>query len=328
LHDALKTSSPECPKCRSAEFELRVLREDGLAAARCVNCAADYLLLDSKDYWFDVIQKGYPRLTRCSCRNESFRLRIDYSFRADGDIDYIEVHSTCSACGKARRQLDFEVDYSGTAHLFKRPLVPCKNPKILYDLKNLSLLVTLPDMGRIVDHLAREAKCGFVSHVRRGDGWKSIRQGASGTKATISRGGYLFIYASPSRIEVPEEQVSTVEKEDAFWKRAEVIRIGTKTHVCTYRLGRGAPDICYCSDPPTDAGYSEVGLSFDIDFSNEFVRGEASLSKSEPFQQVTAGLIATLKGEFVSWRGPHCFDNPDVNVRVFGDRFRKKPRSR
>src|SRR5262249_41241241 len=139
--DNMKTSSPKCPKCQSDRFELRVLRDEGLASARCVKCSADYLLLDSRDYWFDVIQKGYPRLTRCSCKNESFRLRLDYSIREDGDIDYIEAHSICSACGKTRRQLDFEVDYSGTGHLLKKPLVPCKNPKVLYDLRKLNLLL-------------------------------------------------------------------------------------------------------------------------------------------------------------------------------------------
>ena len=59
-------------------------------------------------------------------------------------------------------------------------------------------------------------------------------------------------------------------------------------------------------------------------FSNEFVVGEKIVSKSESFRAVTAGLIAKLRNEFVSWRGPHCFDNPAVNVGIFGDRFRRR----
>jgi hypothetical protein len=321
----MKTSSPTCPKCQSAEFALRVLRDEAVAAARCVICSADYLLLDSKDYWFDVIQKGYPRLTRCSCKNESFQLRFDYNIRDDGDIDYIDVHSICSACGKARRQLEFEVDYGGTDHLLKKPLVPCKNPKVLYDLKNINLLLTLPDIVRIVDHLAKES-CEFLSDLRRGDTSVPVRQDAAEGKAAIEKSKYLFIYALPKHIEVPEDQVDTNKKENAFWKRSEVIRIGSKSHVCTHQFGDSPPGICYCSDSPTHASYTEIGLSFNIDFSNEFVRGEKIVSKSEAFQKVTASLLAMLASEFVSWRGPHCFDNPDVNVRVFGDRFRKKAR--
>jgi len=320
----MKTSSPTCPKCQRAEFELRVLRDEAVAVARCVKCSADYLLLDSKDYWFDVIQKGYPRLTRCSCKNKSFRLRIDYNVRDDGDIDYIEVHSVCSACGKTRRQLDFEVDYCGTDHLFKKPLVPCKNPKVLYDLKDISLLITLPDMDRIVDHLADQAQCDFLACVRRHDSWVNVPQDAVGAKATIEKGKYLFIYAMPNQVEVPEDQVNTNKKEDAFWKQSELIRIGSKSHICTHQFGDNPPSICYCSDPPTHASYTEIGLSFYINFSNEFVRGEKIISKSEAFRKVTASLLGLLASEFVSWRGPLCFDNPDVNVRVFGDRFRNK----
>jgi hypothetical protein len=103
-----------------------------------------------------------------------------------------------------------------------------------------------------------------------------------------------------------------------------VIRIGSKSHICTYQLGGSPPRICYCSDPPTHASNTEIGLSFDINFSNEFVRGEKIVKKSEAFRRVTACLLAKLQDEFVSWRSPYCFDNPDVNVRVFGDRFKKK----
>jgi hypothetical protein len=323
----MKTSSPKCPRCQSDKFELRVLRDEAVAAARCVNCSTDYLLLDSKDYWFDVIQKGYPRLTRCSCKNESFRIRIDYNLRDDGDIDYIEMHSICSACGKTRRQLDFEVDYCGTDHLLKKPLVPCKNSKVLYDLKDLSLLLTLPDMFRIVDHLA-ERGCEFLSNVWRAGSWVPVRQKAAKAKATIEKSNYLFIYAMPEHFEVPGDQINTIKKEDAFWKRSEVIRIGAKSHVCTHQFGESPPRICYCSDPPTHASYTEIGLSFDMNFSNEFVRGQRVVQKSQMFRKVTVSLLAMLQVEFVSWRAPYCFDNPDVNVRVFGDRFKKKARAK
>ncbi len=325
--DNMKTSSPKCRKCQRDKFELRLLRDEAVASARCLNCSADYLILDSEDYWFDVIQKGYPRLTRCSCKNESFQLRIDYSIRDDGDIDYVEIYSICSGCGKTRRQLDYEVDYCGTDQLLKKPLVPCKNPKVLYDLNNFNLLLTLPDMVRIVDHLAKE-KCEFLATLRRGDTWVPVHQDATEAKATIEQCKYLFIYAMPNHIEVPEEQIHTIKKEDAFWKRSEAIRIGSKSHVCLHKLGQDLPSICYCSHPQTHPNYTEIGLSFDIDFSNEFVRQEKIVSKSEPFRKVTASLHSLLAGEFVSWRGPHCFDNPEVNVRVFGDRFRKKAKAK
>ena len=237
------------------------------------------------------------------------------------------MHSICSACAITRRRLDFEVDYAGTGHLLKKPLVPCKNPKILYDLKNLSLFLTLPDMLRVVDHLA-EHGCTFLSNLRRADSWVLVHQNAAQAKATIENGRYLFIYAMPDQIEVPEDQANTNKKEDAFWKRSELIRIGSKRYVCTYQRRDNLPGVCYSSDPPTDAGYTEIGLSFYIDFSNEFVRGEQIIQKSTVFRKVTASLLTMLQDNFVSWRSSFCFDNPAVNVRIFGDRFRKKLRAK
>src|SRR5262249_17748440 len=143
-------------------------------------------------------------------------------------------------------------------------------------------------------------------------------------KETIERSKYFFIYALPAYVEIPENQINTIKKENAFWKRSEVIRIGSKSHVCTYQSAENSASICYCSNPQTHASYTEIGLSFYIDYSNEYVRGEKIVVKSEGFRKVTASLLAMLQDEFVSWRAPHCFDNPDVNVRVFGDRFRKK----
>jgi hypothetical protein len=318
----MKSSIPKCPKCGGPEFDLRVLREEGLAATRCLKCSANYLLLDSKDYWFDVIQKGYPRLTRCTCKNESFRLRIDYNYRDDGDIDYIQLHTICSKCKKTRRQLDFEVDYSPTAHLIDNPLVRCRNPKILYDLKSLHLLITLGDITRIVNHLAEKANCEFLTRVRRGENWVNIGQRATEVLDTIKKSKYLFIYAMPKRFTVTEDQVGTIKKENAFWKRSEVIRISSQEHVCTYRLGK-SHGICYCSDPPTVPWETEVGLAFYIEFSNEFAHAGKIVPKSEGFRNATDNLLRMLRNEFVCWRGSDCFDDPEVNIQVFGDEFRK-----
>jgi hypothetical protein len=319
----MKSSSPVCPKCKGADFQLRVLRDEGAAAARCTGCSSDYLLLDSKDYWFDLIQQGYPRLVRCSCKSESFRLSIDYRFRDDGDVKHVEVHSICSACAKVRSRFDFEVDYSGTGHLLRKPLVPCKNPKVLYDLKELSLLLTLPDMLGIVDHLGEQG-CRFLFRLRRDDEWVTSVQTAAEAKVTIDQDKYLFVYAAPGDLDYPEATLDSGKKEAALWKRSEVIRISSKSYICA-RLSEGqAAGIYYCSEPPMHGSYTAAGLSFYLKFSNEFIRGERIVRKSAAFQKVTASLIALLRNEFVCWRSSHCFDNPQVNLQVFGDRFTRK----
>ncbi len=319
----MKSSSPACPKCKGTAFQLRVLRDEAVAAVHCAGCSSDYLLLDSKDYWFDVIQKGYPQLVRCSCKSELFRLAIDYQIRDDGDVDHIEVQSICAACTKVRSRLEFEVDYAGTGQLLRRPLVPCKNPKVLYDLKELSLLLTLPDMLRILDHLG-ELGCRFLFRLRRDGKWVPSLQTAAEAKVTIEQERYLFIYAATGDGDYPEDRLNTVKKEAAFWKRSEVIRISSKSYVCTRQSEGQVAGLCYLSDPPGHASYTEAGLAFDISFSNEFIRGEKVVRKGGPFLTATASLMMLLKSDFVSWRAPYCFDNPEVNLRVFGDRFKKE----
>lgn len=296
-----------CPSCGGAEFEIRVLKDEGLAAARCIECNRDYLLLDSEDHWFDVIQNGYPRLSRCTCKATSFRLRCDYFYRPDGDVSSINLWSTCSNCQKVRCQMTVDIDYGDTQNLVIRPLRYCKNPRVLYDLKQISLYVLRSDLARLIHFLAVERKCGFVAWLREQDKWVKHELNAEKVQEVIlSDDGplkaerYLRIYAMPSPIAVPDRDVDTIPKEAAFWKRQEVINISPPTH-----MGWGA----------------EKGLLFYINLSNEYVHEEAVIQKSARFRELTKSLLDWLQVQFVSWRGPLCFDNPAENIRIFGNRF-------
>jgi hypothetical protein len=71
----VKTVHPSCPECQGIQFEIRVKKDEQVATAKCMNCDRHYLMLDSQDYWFDVIQRGYPRVSRCSCRGTMSCLR-------------------------------------------------------------------------------------------------------------------------------------------------------------------------------------------------------------------------------------------------------------
>src|SRR4051812_32331218 len=127
------TADIRCPDCQGEEFELRLLKDEGVGTAKCLRCARDYLILDSADYWFDVIQQGYPRASRCACKSTSFGLRFEYSYRDGGEVRCIVVCSACSRCGKTKRQMHLEIDYGGTENLVRQPLAFCATPRILYD---------------------------------------------------------------------------------------------------------------------------------------------------------------------------------------------------
>jgi hypothetical protein len=301
-----KTTQPACPKCNKDVFELRMLKDEAVAAVRCVACQRHFLLLDSADYWFDVIQQAYPRLTRCSCKGESFRPSFAYEFRDDGDVSHVWISTTCAGCGKEQRRMSIEIDYSPTKQLVAKPLVPCKNPEILYDLHELTLYATPADMVRVTDHLAEQG-CSFVGVVRIDDDWVTKKLTKKEVAALIGKRGempaYLQLYAAPKAVSLTDSAVSTAKKEDAFWKRSEVIRIDSP-----FNMGIG----------------NRAALLYYIHFSNELVDGEAVKSKSGRFRMLTGELVDWLGREFVNWRGKDCFDNEQVHRRLFGNEFRAK----
>jgi hypothetical protein len=278
---------------------VRFLREEGVGAAKCLKCSDDFLMLDSEDYWFDVIQKGYPRISRCSCKSTSFDLRFDYQIRDDGDVECIQVGTICSGCKKFNRRMTVDIDYGGTARLLSHPLVYCKRPKILYELRDLNLYVTKADVARIAEYLGRSLGCTFVSWIRRENKWVKEPAEVERVKDVILNGRYFAVFASLHALTLPEEW--TLREEDSYWKHSEVIRISSPTEV-----GSG----------------TESGLLFYVKYSNEFIDGDHVRKKSSHFLELTDQFITWLSREFISWRGRHCFDNKDEHLRIFGDRFR------
>jgi hypothetical protein len=182
-----------CPSCAGRGFELRVLKDEGLATVQCTKCRRNYLLLDSEDHWFDVIQSGYPRLSRCQCKAFYFGLRCDCRYTESGDVRSIGVWSTCSACDKTRRLMNLEIDYGDTEDLVKRPLRPCNNPKVLYDLQNLTLYVTRDDIARVVGFLGSQHSCAFVCGQRKQGEWTRDSLNGEETKSVTLQGDDLSL---------------------------------------------------------------------------------------------------------------------------------------
>jgi hypothetical protein len=291
--------------CGASAFGLHVLKDEGLACAKCMRCNRDYLLWDTKDYWFDVIQSGYPRPTRCSCKGVSFTLCSDYLFRDDGDVRSIDLRGTCTTFGKEKRLMNADIDYSGTESLFTQPLSYCKNPKILYDLKDLSLYVTRSDMAAVVRHIYSAPGWSAITWLRERGEWVKRTLNEAETAGVILAGdslSYIRIYLLPRALDVPDSAIDTSRKEDSFWKKHELVRISSPTH-----MGLG----------------DNHGLLYYIQFANEYISDDRVIHRSAEFQHATGRLLDWLRTTFVSWRGPQCFDNPSENIRLFGDRFAK-----
>jgi hypothetical protein len=282
---------------------LRLMKDEGVGTARCVNCAKHFLLLDSEDYWFDVIQAGYPRVTSCSCKDTTFKLQLDNRFRDDGDVEWIGVGTICARCGKSQRRMGIEIDYGPTEHLLKTPLTPCENPQLLFDLHELSLYATPADMAGVIDYLAGQG-CSLAGQVRDGRDWTFRQLSSKEASALIAKRGtlpvFLFLYASLKPLKLSESAVSTAKKEAQLWKHKEVIRLAAPLSMVW--------------------GRREVPLYY-LHYANEYVQDQSVKVKSAPFRRLTAGLVDCLSRQFVTWRGRDCFDNQRVHLQVFGSKY-------
>ena len=76
------------------DFQVRYIQDENVGII-CTPTDKFYFLLDSADYWYDLIQEKYPPVMKCSCKNDRFNLVFDYIPR-EGTEDFREINITCS----------------------------------------------------------------------------------------------------------------------------------------------------------------------------------------------------------------------------------------
>jgi hypothetical protein len=118
-------------------FQVRFIHDENVGII-CTQTDKSYFLLDSSDYWYDLIQEKYPPIMKCSCKNDRFNLTFEYTPR-EGTVDFREINITCSCtvCQKTKRLPTIEIDYSPSSQLFDHPITFCKQPKIKYKTYSL-----------------------------------------------------------------------------------------------------------------------------------------------------------------------------------------------
>ena len=119
------------------DFQIRFIRDENVGII-CTPTDKSYFLLDSADYWYDLIQEKYPPIMKCSCKNDRFNLTFEYTPR-EGTEDFQEINITCSCtvCQKVKRLPTIEIDYSPSSQLLDHPITFCKQPKIKYKTYSL-----------------------------------------------------------------------------------------------------------------------------------------------------------------------------------------------
>lgn len=114
------------------DFQVRYIFYENVGII-CTPTDKAYFLLDSADYWYDLIQEKYPSIMKCTCKNDRFNLIFNYIPREDTeDFRAIDIHCLCTVCQKIKKLPTIEIDYSPSSQLFDRPITFCKQPKIKY----------------------------------------------------------------------------------------------------------------------------------------------------------------------------------------------------
>jgi hypothetical protein len=135
------------------EFGLRLKRNEQIGLLTC-STQHHSLLLDSRDYWADVLQDGRPPLSRCSCGSILFRVRLEYELRSTGDVRNVSVMPTCARCGKAQRPMIVDIRYSPTEQLIEKPLDAIERPWLQPKRREITALWLPSDAEKFARHLA------------------------------------------------------------------------------------------------------------------------------------------------------------------------------
>ena len=266
---------------------MRLRRDEQVALLTCAG-GHHALLLDSRDYWHDVIQSGRPREVRCRCGARVFAVDLEYRFRADeSSVRTVDVWLRCAGCGAQRHGVAFEIDYEPTDTLVSRPLDPCPDPWRKAKQTELTALWVPDDLHALVVHLVEELR----AHCYVG-GWREPARPCSSSEAIATLRAHtswtLLFAARP--VELPGELRDC-------WRRLPVIQLETPITI-RYQTGKG-------------------WLHY-VHYANErFVDGELVAQDPELLALATR-LRAWLQSRFTSVRGRGTFDNPREHERLKG----------
>jgi hypothetical protein len=210
-------------------FQIRFVKTEGIGLVTTKN-GKNYLILDSSEYWYDIIQNGYPKIKKCPCKNEWFKLHFKYYYREHyNDIKNIEVKSFCKNCGKKSTLLNIDIKYSPTEHLINNPLVFCEKPNIKYNSKAISCILNINEFNKILLFLS---ELGFIFYCWYWNQMDKKRELKLFSMEQVQKcvDDFLNIYVSNSVINIDDIVLTTNELgiyiKDDLWRKKELIEIG------------------------------------------------------------------------------------------------------
>jgi len=281
------------------EFQLRVLKDEGVGLLT-TKSEKSYLILDSLDYWYDLIQTSYPKKKKCNCANEWFHVKFAFLLRDDEkDIKNVQITAICTRCAKLSKVMSVDLDYSPTLHFLEQPIHYCEKPNIKYKYNELNSYWRHDDLKRFLEFtitgLGLHAYCYFAQYPENTRHFEEVNLERAIEITTVNH-RYFDFYFSCDKIDssrmVQENIESGVIVKKDLWREHEMIHL---------------------SSPFSIMGY---GLLFYIHFCTQhIVRGNV-VDKSPEFEETTNQLVHWLRTTFITGRGKNCFDGDEAHKQV------------
>lgn len=239
------------------------------------------LLLDSRDYWADVIQDGRPKSIKCPCRADIFGVELSYEFRNDGDVRTVDVKLVCRACRREPACTTFEIDYSPTDTLLSKPLDRIEEPWMRARRVEITAYWRPTDAQRFAEYLTGALSARVF---RREEDWTECELG----KEAFRSESISDLYFSPL---VPSKLPS-----------------GRDPH-------KVAP-LLKLSSPFRVAVQSGIALLYYIEYAEEIPSGAQFEKQLPEFISFSQKAVHWLRAHYSSTRGPRTADNPEEYARI------------
>ncbi len=269
------------------EFQIRLLNDDGVGLLTTKN-EENYLILDSIDYWYDLIQNEYPKKKKCSCKNEWFSVAFNYIPRQEtDDIKEIRIITTCTVCNKVSKPISIDIDYSPTKELITNPITFCEKPNIKYKFTELTSFWTKDNLDWFLHFTINELQLNAYSWYFKMPEKIRVFELLTIDEVLEKNGNFLNLFLTKKKLEISEiikgENDGGLLIESDIWRKREIINVSS-------------------------INMYEIGSLYYINFCNQYIDKGNVLNKSEQFEIITTLLKKWLKENFITNRGTKCFD--------------------
>jgi hypothetical protein len=300
-----KTTKAITAENNENEFQLRFLEDEGVGLLT-TRTGINYLVLDSLDYWYDLIQTEYPKKKKCKCKNEWFSIKFIYTNRNnESEINEVEIETACTACKKKAMAMTVEIDYGPTEALINQAISFCEQPKIIYKYSELTGFWSDEDLIKVFGFILHELKLNVYGwYFKLPEKMRHFEKlDLEKVKDVLVHHNYIDFYFSKDDLKTEDYINNTTEigvalKND-IWRKNEIIELSAITMSGIGEDGSGKANLYY------------------LKFCNQHIAAGEVLDKSEAFETITNQLVNWLKENFISKRGKNCYDSIEVYNRVY-----------